>query len=92
MARNGRAGSPGLGANWNSMVSKPVKRDACCVLREVGLGERGEGDVEPALLEAEVGQLLADGLAELGDDLAALGGKLLAGAPEFGVELAGVRR
>ena len=23
MARSGRAGSPGLGANWNSMVSKP---------------------------------------------------------------------
>ncbi len=55
--------------------------------REVGLGEGGEGDVELALLEAEVGELLADGLAELGDDFAAFGGEGLAGAPEFGVEL-----
>ena len=39
------------------------------------------------MLEAEVGELLADGLAELGNDFAAFGGKGLAGAPEFGFEL-----
>ena len=51
------------------------------------LGERGQGDVEAALLEAEVGQLLAGGLAELRDDFAAFRGEGLAGAPQLGVEL-----
>ena len=47
----------------------------------------GQGDVEAALFEAEVAELLADGLAELGDDFASLRGKGLAGAPQLGGEL-----
>ncbi len=87
MARRGRAGSPGLGANWNSMVSRP-----CCAGRAADCArsrciECGEGDVEAALLEAEVGELLAGGLAELGNDFAALAGEGLAGLPERGLEV-----
>src|ERR1035437_8841008 len=56
-------------------------------MREVGLVRSRQGNVEAALLEAEVGELLAGGLAELGDDFAAFGGKGLAATPQFGFEL-----
>ena len=46
-----------------------------------------EGDVEAALFEAEIVELLADGLGELRDDLAAFGREGLAGAPQVGLEL-----
>ena len=39
------------------------------------------------MLEAEVVELLADGLAELRDDFAAFGGKRLPGAPKLGFKL-----
>src|ERR1039457_4895238 len=55
-------------------------------MHEVGLVRGRQSDVQAALFESEVGELLARGLAELGNDFPAFGGKRLAGPPEFGLK------
>ena len=50
-------------------------------------GEGVEGDVELALLEAEVFELAGGGFGELRDDFAAARGEVGAGAPEFAFDL-----
>ena len=93
MARSGRAGSPGLGANWNSMVSKPVWSEdvnvACAIATAFAVVSATS---KRLCLKPRSASCLLDGLAELRNHLAAFGGEGLAGAPEFGVELAAARR
>lgn len=50
-------------------------------------GDTLEGDVELALLKAEVGEVTGGGFGKLGDYFATAGGEVGAGLPEFGVEL-----
>src|SRR3954453_6391221 len=49
---------------------------------------RGKCDVEAALFETKIGQLLAGRFAKLRNKLPSLGRERLAGAPEFGFKLA----
>ena len=92
-----RRGDGSQGARWFPGVWRELKLNRIHPLKshawQAGPDTRHRqldtvhANVETALLEAEVGELLADGLAEFRDDLAPLGRKRLAGAPEFGLEL-----
>ena len=98
MARSGRAGSPGLGANWNSISSKPVPDERRCW----DSADLKFQILTPRLLMIATSNLLclkprspsclADGLGESRNDFAPFGRQLLAGAPQFGFELLQSRR